>query len=213
MRLINTTSFKLELFVPPDVPEYAILSHTWGKDEVTFQDFQYLQHARTKDGFSKIEMTCELARANGIDYAWVDTCCIDKSSSSELSESINSMYLWYQQAKICYAYINDWPLELTWADLGSIIPVNEKEVYDPEEHDSKGGKLEGTKSEEHEPEEHISQKYRSNKPDSEDEECKETRSEGFTLEDIGPQVPWSTGTRSQECKEHTLGEDKFQEVS
>ena len=37
----------------------------------------------------------------------VDTCCIDKSSSAELTESINSMYRWYQEAAICYAYLFD----------------------------------------------------------------------------------------------------------
>lgn len=38
---------------------------------------------------------------------WVDTCCIDKSSSAELSEAINSMFAWYRNAKICYVFLAD----------------------------------------------------------------------------------------------------------
>jgi hypothetical protein len=98
MRLINTKNFKLEFFMPSRTPPYVILSHTWSNDpneEVSFQEFNDLDKAKTKRGFSKIEMTCKLARGNNIDYAWVDTCCIDKSSSAELSESLNSMYSWH----------------------------------------------------------------------------------------------------------------------
>ena len=63
--------------------------------------------ARKKAGYRKIQKTCELARIDGFSHAWVDTCCIDKSSSAELSEAINSMFQWYQSAKICYAYLAD----------------------------------------------------------------------------------------------------------
>jgi hypothetical protein len=37
----------------------------------------------------------------------VDTCCIDKKSSAELSEAINSMFRWYKNAAVCYAYLSD----------------------------------------------------------------------------------------------------------
>jgi hypothetical protein len=43
----------------------------------------------------------------GLQYIWVDTCCIDKSSSAELLEAINSMFKWYQDAKVYYAYLAD----------------------------------------------------------------------------------------------------------
>lgn len=111
MRLINALTFELELFpdpVPSDVP-YAILSHTWTDDEVTFQDMQDLGIAISKKGFSKIRKTCEIAIAGGLQYVWVDTCCIDKSSSAELSEAINSMYRWYKGSLLCYAYLFDLP--------------------------------------------------------------------------------------------------------
>lgn len=58
-------------------------------------------------GYKKIEYTCIQAVANGIPYVWVDTCCIDKKSSAELSEAINSMYRWYYYAAVCYAYLSD----------------------------------------------------------------------------------------------------------
>jgi hypothetical protein len=111
MWLINTSSLELEYFVDPesDGVRYAILSHTWARDqdEVTFQQFADKQAASLKPGFAKIQRTCDMARAEGLDYAWVDTCCIDKSSSAELSEAINSMFAWYRASSVCYAYLTD----------------------------------------------------------------------------------------------------------
>ncbi|RSL74203.1 hypothetical protein CEP51_011630 [Fusarium floridanum] len=108
MWLINTETLKLESVVNPETVEYAILSHTWEEEEVSFQEFQDLRSARTKKGFGKIKKTCRLAKKHGYQYAWVDTCCIDKSSSAELSEAINSMFSWYKGAKRCYAYLSDY---------------------------------------------------------------------------------------------------------
>lgn len=65
--------------------------------------------AASKKGYQKIKLCAEQAKKDGIDYIWVDTCCIDKSSSSELSEAINSMFHWYRDAHICYAYLHDVP--------------------------------------------------------------------------------------------------------
>ncbi|KAI1156065.1 heterokaryon incompatibility protein-domain-containing protein [Nemania diffusa] len=107
MWLINIKSMKLEEFTPPHLPTYAILSHTWEDDEVTFQEFGNLKSAKKRAGFVKIKKTCELAAAKDIPYAWVDTCCIDKSSSAELSEAINSMFDWYKLSAVCFAYLSD----------------------------------------------------------------------------------------------------------
>jgi hypothetical protein len=91
------------------------LSHTWGIEEVTFQDIQSLKEAKKKEGrkegLHKPEGCCKKARSDGFKWVWIDTCCIDKSSSAELSETINSMYEWYKNSQICYAYIEDfiWP--------------------------------------------------------------------------------------------------------
>ncbi|KAF2181428.1 ankyrin, partial [Zopfia rhizophila CBS 207.26] len=108
MRLLNTSNFEVKLFGDGEVPPYAILSHTWGEEEVTIQDMEGT-HAANKKGYEKVEQCCSIARANGFDYVWIDTCCIDKASSAELSEAINSMYRWYQEAKECYAYLADVP--------------------------------------------------------------------------------------------------------
>ncbi|KAK4109274.1 HET-domain-containing protein, partial [Canariomyces notabilis] len=111
MWLINSRNMKLEFMQNPKKNSYAILSHTWGDDEVSFQEYrQYEQgrapgHART--GLEKIIMTCQLALTRGLAYCWVDTCCIDKSSSAELSEAINSMFQWYKDAAVCFAYLSD----------------------------------------------------------------------------------------------------------
>lgn len=108
MRLIDTKTLNLQEFIDGTIPKYAILSHTWEPgQEVTLHEMAALDAAGRKNGFSKIRETCRLARRDNIGYAWVDTCCINKDSSAELSEAINSMYDWYAEAAICYAYLSD----------------------------------------------------------------------------------------------------------
>lgn len=112
MRLINTHTLEMESFSGPP-PEFAILSHTWGTDdeEVTLQDMVTKPRAPdtlSKPGYIKIQKTCEVAREQfHHQYCWVDTACIDKTSSAELSEAINSMFKWYGNANICFAYLSD----------------------------------------------------------------------------------------------------------
>ena len=113
MRLINTHDLRLEVFTGEDRPPYAILSHTWqaDQDEVNLQEYQDEQlrpQLRDRPGFRKIEKVCELAREHyKLKFAWVDTVCIDKTSSAELSEAINSMFNWYQHAAVCVVYLYD----------------------------------------------------------------------------------------------------------
>jgi hypothetical protein len=108
MRLINCDTLELEEFSGSNVPRYAILSHTWVSDEVTFAHLPLsLPSTRSRKGYPKIANTCKQAKRDGLQYAWVDTCCIDKSSSAELSEAINSMFDWYHAASCCYAYLRD----------------------------------------------------------------------------------------------------------
>ncbi|KAI4151107.1 MAG: hypothetical protein L6R39_002118 [Caloplaca ligustica] len=116
MRLIRTATLELEEFIDDEIPNYAILSHTWGREEVSFADFDKPE-SRQKAGYGKIVQCCSLARSRDHDFVWIDTCCIDKSSSSELSEAINSMYNWYFDAEECFAYLSDVqkePSEQTW---------------------------------------------------------------------------------------------------
>jgi hypothetical protein len=107
MRLLNSRSLELEEFPDDRIPRYAILSHRWQDDEVSFQDMQSGGTAIKKAGYPKLKMCCELAFRDGLGHAWIDTCCIDKTSSAELSEAINSMYGWYQNAAVCYVYLFD----------------------------------------------------------------------------------------------------------
>ncbi|KAK1700745.1 heterokaryon incompatibility protein-domain-containing protein, partial [Colletotrichum godetiae] len=108
MWLINVNTLDLEEFIEPDFP-YAILSHTWGSEEVSFCELKYQtdDNFRRKDGYLKIYNTCRVAKSLDLAYAWVDTCCIDKRSSAELSEAINSMFRWYKRSWICFAYLSD----------------------------------------------------------------------------------------------------------
>ena len=107
MRLINAHTWKLEEVWSEEVKTYAILSHRWQEEEVSFKDMQDIAMASQKQGFSKVRNSCDLALYHGYDYVWVDTCCINKDSSAELSEAINSMFRWYKRAAVCYAYLSD----------------------------------------------------------------------------------------------------------
>jgi hypothetical protein len=116
MRLINLKSLELEDFLGANIPPYAILSHTWGDGEVTLQHFLHLPKEELKKrlGWKKIANFCRTALMHAepltqthVEYGWVDTCCIDKTSSAELSEAINSMFPWYRAAVSCFAYLPD----------------------------------------------------------------------------------------------------------
>ncbi|KAK2605868.1 hypothetical protein QQS21_003708 [Conoideocrella luteorostrata] len=107
MRLLNTTTLQLELFTSSP-PPYAVLSHRWQQhEEVTFQALQQHDSIRQLRGYDKLQASAGVARASGYSYIWLDTCCIDKTSSAELSEAINSMFSWYQAAEVCLAYLWD----------------------------------------------------------------------------------------------------------
>ncbi|KAL7790944.1 hypothetical protein V8C37DRAFT_410556 [Trichoderma ceciliae] len=111
MRLINVKTSRLEEFLDYRAPPYAILSHTWGDDcdELSFRDVEDGNIDKPGVGSVKFQGCCQQAEADGLGYAWIDTCCIDKTNLVELSEAINSMFRWYQRAKICYAYLSDVP--------------------------------------------------------------------------------------------------------
>ena len=137
MRLLRTGPYepgceKFELVEKfgSQIPKYAILSHTWGDDEVTYEhvraptaferrllsndsDATYErirdQSVRECKAYSKVVGAMRQAASDGHEYVWIDTCCIDKSSSAELSEAINSMYAWYERAEVCYAVLDGVP--------------------------------------------------------------------------------------------------------
>jgi hypothetical protein len=90
-----------------EIPPYAILSHTWQEgQEVIFDDMRN-NLGKTKTGYDKIMFCAQQAKLDNLDYFWVDTCCIDKSSSAELTEAINSMFKWYTKAEKCYVFLSD----------------------------------------------------------------------------------------------------------
>ncbi|CCX31752.1 Similar to Vegetative incompatibility protein HET-E-1; acc. no. Q00808 [Pyronema omphalodes CBS 100304] len=108
MWLLHTETLTLE---PSDGSKnYAILSHCWGDEKVTFDNIS-TPEASTLPGYHKIKMCCSTAKRYGFDYVWIDTCCIDKRSSTELSEAINSMYKWYAAAELCFVYLDDYTEE------------------------------------------------------------------------------------------------------
>ncbi|KAM7192041.1 vegetative incompatibility protein HET-E-1 [Naviculisporaceae sp. PSN 640] len=110
MRLLNVDSQELDTFYDEGIPPYAILSHTWTRDrkhpEVLFEHMERPDRVHMLR-YGKIEQTCRLAKSRGLDWVWIDTCCIDKSSSAELSEAINSMFRWYTNSSICFVHLED----------------------------------------------------------------------------------------------------------
>ncbi|KAF9872641.1 het domain-containing protein [Colletotrichum karsti] len=105
MRLLNVDTRRLEEYFN-NIPPYAILSHRWREEEVTLQDLDRPDH-KTKKGYVKVDRSCWLAAKHGFQYVWIDTCCIDKTSSAELSEAINSIFRWYADASVCFAFLDD----------------------------------------------------------------------------------------------------------
>ncbi|KAI0419302.1 heterokaryon incompatibility protein-domain-containing protein [Xylaria grammica] len=123
MRLLHT-SLRLQLFMPGEIHDYVILSHVWGDEEIQFEDFTKEglldpdDRVTEKRGLSKLKRACALAAGDGYEWIWIDTCCIDKSSSAELQEAINSMWRYYSESNICYVYMADIPdSRFGWSDL------------------------------------------------------------------------------------------------
>ncbi|KAH8649510.1 heterokaryon incompatibility protein-domain-containing protein [Tricladium varicosporioides] len=106
MRLLHATSIELKEFSDDSTPKYAIISHRWQDGEVSYQHMQN-GSATNMRGYSKLKLCCRQATKENLEYIWIDTCCIDKTNSVELSESINSMYRWYKNAIVCYVYLFD----------------------------------------------------------------------------------------------------------
>ncbi|KAH9855731.1 heterokaryon incompatibility protein-domain-containing protein [Lenzites betulinus] len=132
MRFLNTSTGEFVWISDPSSVRYAILSHTWRTDleggEQSFEDVQALQADKPSPTLlrrlsntpieshsilahpalsEKIKGICKIARLAGYKFVWIDSCCINKSSSAELSEAINSMYEWYKLADVCYVYLAD----------------------------------------------------------------------------------------------------------
>ncbi|KAF2651895.1 HET-domain-containing protein [Lophiostoma macrostomum CBS 122681] len=106
MYLLHTKRLELQQFFDDQIPPYAILSHTWGKEEPRLQDM-HNDNIKRLHGYKKIEHAAKQAAQDGLEFVWIDTICIDKTSSAELSEAINSMFRWYAQSRVCYAYLED----------------------------------------------------------------------------------------------------------
>lgn len=106
-RLLPNGGFELSSFSDDALPKYAILSHTWIEgQEVTYNEL-LSGGGKEKLGYNKLNFCADQAAADNLQFFWVDTCCIDKSTSDELSTSINSMFRWYQLARKCYVYLTD----------------------------------------------------------------------------------------------------------
>jgi hypothetical protein len=125
MRLLSVKpdgTLSLSRFTSNNIPKYAILSHTWEVDdqEVTFQDLIKNNQKGHQSGYRKIQFCGDQAKQDGLQYFWIDSCCIDQSSSAELSTAINSMYRWYRNAAKCYVYLSDVSTVQTFWSPGSL---------------------------------------------------------------------------------------------
>ncbi|KAF2653170.1 hypothetical protein K491DRAFT_706004 [Lophiostoma macrostomum CBS 122681] len=113
MRLLNSQTFELRSFLPHEIPEYVILSHRWGTEELTYRDVVQnplsAENSPTRRlrGFPKVDGVCRLASEDGYSWVWIDTCCIDKESSADVDKNINSMWTYYTKSNICYVYMAD----------------------------------------------------------------------------------------------------------
>ncbi|KAK7448853.1 hypothetical protein VKT23_013582 [Stygiomarasmius scandens] len=115
-RLIHTPSLRLIDFAETDViPHYAIVSHRWlDGEEISYAEFREVQNNRdasikteTKSGYQKIQKACSVALQFGLEYLWIDTCCIDQRENREVSRDINAMYAYYRNSALCLVYLHD----------------------------------------------------------------------------------------------------------
>jgi len=117
MRLLHIKSdgqleFTKDIIRVEKIPPYAILSHTWGEQEVLYNDLKSFRteeavDPKKREGWDKIQFCAQQARRDGLAHFWVDTCCIDKANNTELAEAINSMFRWYQNSSRCYVFLPD----------------------------------------------------------------------------------------------------------
>ena len=110
MRLLHVNTLAFKDFVGDDRPKYAIISHRWTEEEVTYQQFLDGRRNFGNDkgyGWIKILKACEIAQKHDLKWIWIDTICIDKKSSAELSEAINSMFSWYSESAFCFVFLPD----------------------------------------------------------------------------------------------------------
>ncbi|KAJ4116143.1 hypothetical protein NW768_011115 [Fusarium equiseti] len=126
MRLLSARDLRFKEFNDNKMPKYAILSHRWEKDEPSYCDMKSMivQRDAGSQGeelwqtpkYNKIYRFSRMALRAGFEYIWVDTCCINKYNSAELQESINSMYRWYLESDVCYAYLSDVSMSTDYAE-------------------------------------------------------------------------------------------------
>lgn len=107
-------------FFDSQIPRYAILSHVWGSEEMSFPEMtQIYQVSSRKAGFDKIVKCCTAVKNLSIQYVWIDTCCIDKRNSADLSEAINSMSRYYREAALCLIFLEDVPGMHQWGTIAN----------------------------------------------------------------------------------------------
>ncbi|KAI1638784.1 HET-domain-containing protein [Biscogniauxia mediterranea] len=121
MRLYQHSNFGNEGVRWTAVTICHIISYIGGGDEVSFADYQTPEKRVKQTGFRKTQLVCQKAREDHLEWAWIDTCCIDKSNSAELSEAINSMFKWYEGSAVCYANLNEWPRESETKDSNKAL--------------------------------------------------------------------------------------------
>jgi DNA polymerase III delta prime subunit len=89
------------------IPPYAILSYRWSDSETLIEDIRNESYEEKEEGYQKLQLCAKQAAKDGLQYFWIDACCIDRWDNNELSRAINSMFQWYQNAARCYVFLSD----------------------------------------------------------------------------------------------------------
>lgn len=131
MRLLHARTRELKDFCAEDTPDYAILSHTWGDNEVTASDISDGLYSGKEVYWRKINCACKQALEDHLEWLWVDTCCLRRDDAIELDTAIHSMFEWYRDASVCYVYLPDVPSRPEESDVGY-----GEDTEDPEAPDS-----------------------------------------------------------------------------
>ena len=99
---------------------YATFSHTWEGSEPLFKKVIKIV-VYDLDAFSthnKLQTFCKIVRDEGFNWAWSDTCCIDKGDHFVLQEALVRMFKWYEGSAMTIIFLCDVD---QFAELGALV--------------------------------------------------------------------------------------------
>ena len=99
---------------------YVMLSHRWEDKEPLIPQVRYMvvYNLDKSPTHHKLQMFCKIVRDAGFNWAWSDTCCINKDDHFVLQEALVSMFKWYRGSAMTIVFLRGVP---SLAKLGALV--------------------------------------------------------------------------------------------